>query len=233
MLTGELARIYTALATLSDKCNPPVSAQCWLWLPAGQAARFATHRDDEVKPHIHLARPHCRGGLRLLPTDANLEELISLAHERGHEASWRAGTYVPESMPEERRAWGWTGDLLRSLGFSEWTAFDEHQRFSLEEHQREEHQRRRTPESEVGADTVRDFAAAMHRLGASERWKLALEHDLDGVVDTAELQLARLALGEDRCRWVYEAERFRLRFGENRCPWVYEAERFRRGSGVV
>ena len=41
----------------------------------------------------------------LKPEDADLRELITLAHERGHEMSWRVSTYVPNTMPEEERAW--------------------------------------------------------------------------------------------------------------------------------
>jgi hypothetical protein len=63
-----------------------------------------------------------------------VRELISLAHEHGHEASWRAGTYEVTTMPEERRAWDHARALLQELGFDDCAAFEDAKRESLEVH---------------------------------------------------------------------------------------------------
>ena len=65
---------------------------------------------------------------------ADLEELITLAHERGHEQSCRDRTYQVRAMAEERRAWVHAERILKSLGFEEWTAFEDHKLDSLAEH---------------------------------------------------------------------------------------------------
>ena len=72
---------------------------------------------------------------------ATLPELISLAHERGHEMSWREKTYVPNTMPEELREWDHAEKLLRQMGFVDWDVFAAKKEFSLAEHRR-----RGTPE---------------------------------------------------------------------------------------
>src|ERR1041384_5267792 len=96
--------------------------------------------------------------------------------------------------------------------------FEDAKRLSLDLHRT-----RGTPESEAGADVVRELAAAMHRLracdvssfaGRIDAWALALEFLRDGVIEAVDLHDARMALGQERCRWMYEAERARLAGGE-------------------
>jgi hypothetical protein len=136
MLAGSLATIYTRLWHLSDDAAPPVFALYELagMMPNGERAYFATHRDDRAFAHIRVARPFCPDGDEPDLAGADMRELISLAHERGHEASWRAGTYEVTTMPEERRAWTHARALLQELGFADWAAFEDAKRASLEVH---------------------------------------------------------------------------------------------------
>lgn len=91
--------------------------------------------DESKRPVIWIRRPQP-------PEDpsqpdvarASLSELITLAHERGHEASWRADDYQPMTMPEERRAWEQAERILRELGFNEWEIFESQKKYSLEAH---------------------------------------------------------------------------------------------------
>jgi hypothetical protein len=105
-------------------------------MPNGELAYFATHLGDLPFPHIRVARPFCPDGDEPDLAGAHVRELISLAHERGHEASWRAGTYEVATMPEERqrRAWDDARALLQKLGFDDWAAFEDAKQESLEVH---------------------------------------------------------------------------------------------------
>jgi hypothetical protein len=97
-------------------------------------AYFATGRDGRPFPHIRVARPFCPDGDEPDLAGADIRELISLAHVRGHEASWRAGTYEVTTMPEERRAWDHAQAMLQERGFDNWAAFEDARRESLEGH---------------------------------------------------------------------------------------------------
>jgi hypothetical protein len=123
MLRGSLATTYTKLWHLSDDAIPPVFALYELagMMPNGERAYFATYLDDRPFPHIRVARPFCTDGDEPDLAGADVRELISLAHERGHEASWRAGTYHARA-------------LLQALVFDDWAAFEDAKRESLEGH---------------------------------------------------------------------------------------------------
>lgn len=105
-------------------------------MPNGEAAYFATHLDEREFPHIRVARDFVPQSDEPDLEGATLRELISLAHERGHEASWRAGTYVENNMAEEHRAWKHAEQILRELGFEDWSSFEEAMRVSIAEHMR-------------------------------------------------------------------------------------------------
>jgi hypothetical protein len=136
MAEGSLATIYTELWHLSGEAIPPVFALYELadMMPNGERAYFATYLDGRPFPHIRVARLSCPDDDEPDLSGADMRELISLAHERGHEASWRAGTYEANTMPEERRAWDHARALLRDLGFDDWDAFEDAKRESLEVH---------------------------------------------------------------------------------------------------
>lgn len=150
MLDGQLAQIYTALWHFSDDVDRPVAVLYNnMGFEPGQAAMFMTHLADDRgfviddQPRIWIWRypapdPSDEADLAA----ADLRELIALAHERGHELSWRAGTYEVRSMQEERRAWANADGLLRDLGFDSWPDFEDAKRYSLAEHVR-----RGTPET--------------------------------------------------------------------------------------
>jgi hypothetical protein len=80
-------------------------------------------------------------------------------------------------------------------------------------------------------NAIRSLARAMHGLrargsrefdGRMDNWSLARELSHDGTVDVDALWYARQALGEQRCSFVYEAEREQLTMlGELRA--AYEA----------
>ncbi|HEY0475947.1 MAG TPA: hypothetical protein VGD37_00400 [Kofleriaceae bacterium] len=150
MLAGRLAKIYAALWHISDDDDRPG----WvlynnMGFEPGQAAMFMTHLADDRgivtddQPCIWVWRSPAPD-----PSDepdlagADLRELMALAHEHGHERSWRACTYEARSMPEERRAWANADAILRDLGFDSWSEFEDAKRFSLAEHVR-----RGTPET--------------------------------------------------------------------------------------
>lgn len=66
--------------------------------------------------------------------DADLDELMALAHELGHLDSYRNGTYVSSAdravspstrMAEEVNAWAYAEARLRALGFEMWSAFED------------------------------------------------------------------------------------------------------------
>lgn len=135
-LHGSLATTYTKLWHLSDEATPPV---CVLYeldsmMPDGALAYFATGLDDRPFPHIRVARPSCPDGDEPDLAGADLRELISLASVRGYEASWRAGTYGANTMPEMHRAWDNARALLQELGFDDWAAFEDAKQESLEGH---------------------------------------------------------------------------------------------------
>jgi hypothetical protein len=92
-----------------------------------------------------VVTPECQRAerLELDPAGASLRELISLAHERGHERSCHDRTYPknPPTMREEHRAWDHAKKILDSMGFTDWDEFDEAKETSLEAHRR-----RNTPE---------------------------------------------------------------------------------------
>jgi len=135
-LHGLLATIYTKLWHLSDAASPPVYALYELacMMPNGERAYFATGLDDRPFPHTRVARPSCPDGDEPDLAGADIRELISLASVRGYEASWRAGTYEANTMPEVRRAWDHARALLQELGFDDWAAFDDAKHESLAGH---------------------------------------------------------------------------------------------------
>ena len=143
-LTRHLAGIYTTLWTLSDEADPPVYPRYrekGKMRSSGERGLFALWDGDRPFPHIRVARETCPDSVDDDPKGADLRELISLAHERGHEASWRADTYEVTTMAEERRAWSHAEMILRVLAFQNWPEFQAAKRFSLDEHQK-----RGTPE---------------------------------------------------------------------------------------
>jgi len=147
MLTSELGRIYTALWTLSREADPPVNPVYWdaSDMEKDASALFIPPQYDGDDPQIRVARVRPPDDSEDVPppdlNGASLRELISLAHERGHEQSLREGTYRAMTMEEEQRAWSYAEKLLRALGFQEWPAFHAHKQDSLDEHRR-----RGTPE---------------------------------------------------------------------------------------
>lgn len=148
-LTGLNADIYTRLwfrnsiwdldgKTIIRPSADAVCARYWLYglMPDGQAAYFALS-DGSLGPHIRIGRERVPApAFHPDLNGATLLELMSLAHERGHEASWRNGTYAPGAMPEERRAWDLAEAMLRELSFEDWEEFRQAKQFSLEEHRR-------------------------------------------------------------------------------------------------
>jgi hypothetical protein len=136
MLEDSLATVYTKLWYLSDEATLPVSVVYELadLMPNGELAYFAPHLDDRPFPHIRIAPPACADGDELDVAGADILELISLAHERGHEASWRSGTYEVTTMAEKRRAWDHARELLHQLELDSWAAFEGTKRESLEAH---------------------------------------------------------------------------------------------------
>lgn len=141
MLGGHLAALYERLWSLSDQAAPP--CRCF-YRPWGFLARrygaegeqpmmFFPHVGelsdagvwvDVVRPAIWIARdPVPVRNFRPDVVGASLEELFGLAHERGHERSWREGTHVsseastdgPRILDEERRAWRYAVELLGEL----------------------------------------------------------------------------------------------------------------------
>ena len=147
MLTPELARIYAALWMLSREATPPVDPVYWDTrdMQNGARALFIPPASDGDVPQIRVARVQPPDDSEDIPPPdfggANVRELISLAHERGHEESWRAKTYEVRTMSEEHRAWSHAEMLLRALGFQEWSEFHAHKQDSLDGHRR-----RGTPE---------------------------------------------------------------------------------------
>lgn len=142
MLEGRLAEIYEHLWLMSENKKPRVRV---MYRPAnafkaeysGAAAIFMTSLGGRDHPGIWVQRDQPPAAQNKHDTSgATVSELVSLAHERGHEQSWRDGTYEPMSMPEERRAWTHAEALLRSLGFDAWDVFEEHKAISLGEHER-------------------------------------------------------------------------------------------------
>jgi hypothetical protein len=106
--------------------------------PEGGAA-FSTGFDDadEPEPRIWIQRAEHPSGARG-PIDpdvggANMNELLSLAHELGHFASNARGTYVASidgsapaaaRLAEEVGAWEHARGRLAELGFDEWAPFE-------------------------------------------------------------------------------------------------------------
>jgi len=134
--TDEHRDMYRRLWDLVGK-DPPVPAlyEYAPDMPLDTAACFYTHDGDVLDPRILIGRTPCPAQCTKPDLDrATLNELISLAHERGHERSWREGTYRENSMPEERRAWKHARDILGSMGFKDWDAFAAARESSLAEH---------------------------------------------------------------------------------------------------
>lgn len=151
MLEGRLAEIYKELWSedelpekpswyLADDDARPVKVFYDTFsFKDGEAGKFMTHRERDGRitdgPQIWIYRqqppdPQDEPDL----AGAGPEELITLAHERGHEQSWRDRTYRATTMAEERRAWGHARRILGSLDFTEWTEFEDHMRISLAKH---------------------------------------------------------------------------------------------------
>ena len=96
---------------------------------------FVPTSDGSERPLIWIRRTPCPVDLTEPDvTRANMSELCTLAHERGHEASWRAGTYESMTMSEERHAWEHADRILRDLGFKDWCSFEVAKNYSLEMH---------------------------------------------------------------------------------------------------
>lgn len=146
MIDGDLARIYVDLWK-----NGPANARretvveyyllgfCRHLLGV-EAGVFMTHdgeRDPDL-PVIWILREVVPDDDACFEPDlsgADLNELLTLAHERGHERSFWDGTYqLGGGLAEEERAWDHAADLLRGLGFTEWPAFHENRATSLRLH---------------------------------------------------------------------------------------------------
>jgi hypothetical protein len=142
MLSEEHARIYEKLWRLSSKAEPTAAPVYWDkgGMPNREVGLFTPPQDEGDIPRIRIARDNPPDDLAedTIPDldGATLDELITLAHERGHEESWHAGTYPidPPTMSEERRAWSHAERLMRALGFHEWKAFIHHRQASLFRH---------------------------------------------------------------------------------------------------
>lgn len=145
-LTGQQAKIYTKLWTLSDEASPPVFSTYGdekAMRTTAELGLFALYDGDRPFLQIRVKRdPNCPDGDEADPAGADLRELFTLAHERGHEASWREDTYEVTTMAEERRAWSHAEKLLRDRGFDDWIRFEAAKRASLSMHQK-----RSTPEA--------------------------------------------------------------------------------------
>jgi hypothetical protein len=149
--TAELRDIYQRLWTWTSSIpgdtKPPVPAlyDGGLRIRNGAVALFALTLGKRDFPRVWVLRVPCPARCTEPNLDgATLPELISLAHERGHERSWREGTYPGRmTMPEEHRAWDHAERLLRSMGFVDWDRFESQRERSLAEHRR-----RGTPETE-------------------------------------------------------------------------------------
>ena len=143
-MTGPNAEIYRNLWNMNSLFQKPppnkpvaIAYQSFARMPDGQAAFFATHEGDRPFPHIRIGRhPVPAECWKADLEGATVLELVSLTHERGHEQSWRDGTYKPNTMPEEFRAWSHAEVMLRALGFNDWLAFEDAKRGSLDEHRR-------------------------------------------------------------------------------------------------
>ena len=96
---------------------------------------FVEHaRDGSEQPVIWIRREQPPEDPSKPVAGANELELVTLAHERGHEASWRAGTYKAMTMSEERRAWEHAERILRAMGLNEWWTFEAQRNYSLQAH---------------------------------------------------------------------------------------------------
>lgn len=135
-LEGEFAEIYR---TLWEDCGTSPAIHVVYMAPPhfpnGEAALFYRSMQGEERPGIWVQRwpvppdsdePDLEG--------ADVRELISLAHERGHEQSYREGTYEADCMPEEHRAWKHARARLERLGFEDWPAFEEAKAVSMARH---------------------------------------------------------------------------------------------------
>jgi hypothetical protein len=150
-LCHQLAKIYTELWHLSDNATPPVKV---LYRPdmfgsfdPGQVGKFVPYLEDKKEnkrdlPQIWIKRtPPPVPEYKPDPDGADLRELITLAHERGHEQSWRDKTYMANTIAdmantiaEERRAWDHAECFLRKRRFEHWTEFNASKQESLDQH---------------------------------------------------------------------------------------------------
>ena len=144
MLEGEFARIYERLWRLDEAGESGWAVVFYRTAPfeAGESGKYMqyTVRPDgrrHERREIWVRRERAPS-----PQDepsiatATLDELIMLAHERGHNESDRRGTYKANSLAEERRAWQLARELLARWNFGDWGAFDAHEQHSLAEHER-------------------------------------------------------------------------------------------------
>ncbi len=130
---------------LDDEQEKVYSALWWLLLGDGVACIYRddlplgdalfTFVEGAVRPAIWVRRSP-------IPTPANQpnlagaspRELILLAHERGHEASWHDGSYKPSSMEEERCAWRHAERILLELKF-DMVGFETEKKYALMMHE--------------------------------------------------------------------------------------------------
>lgn len=107
-------------------------------------SEFFEPRSTGQALRIEIGRYEVPGNsVRPDPAGATPDELVSLAHERGHERSWRARTYVstsggdvtPAELAEEHRAWGYAEAILSDLGFTDWGRFEVRRRAALKSYE--------------------------------------------------------------------------------------------------
>lgn len=142
VLEGKLAEIYVKLWHMSDHAERPVRVRYvrggFVNVVDGASALFFTDLDSRPHPGIWVRRERVPAESSKPDLEgASLGELITLAHERGHEQSWRDATYRAMTMEEEKRAWTLAEQLLQGLGFFELDttdAFERHRDYSLERH---------------------------------------------------------------------------------------------------
>ncbi len=116
--------------------------------PGGRnVSDFAREHGLQHRPGITLYRTHCK------TPGPVLDELLTLAHEYGHYCSWRAKERSAEYETaiecdpcnwsqlseaskqlihgEEKRAWAYANETLRTLEFSDWPSFEKRESESM------------------------------------------------------------------------------------------------------
>ncbi len=188
-LTDEQRNMYRRLWALSNDATPPVFASyVHRSRIVGSAMFFLEPEQGVFCPGIWVGRERDR-----LPAECDqpdlehttLPDLITLAHERGHERSWRERTYVPSAICEERRAWRHAVDILDEMGFTDWDAFEKAKDFSLTVHRRHgtpECVSARDPSPLVFARRTRDYLLQLASISETfathgdPRWRDVVTH---------------------------------------------------------